>query len=101
MAYWFREIAGWILVLGGLWLIGIVVEFCRNRWILEAGILGVVSIFVFRGGIHLLKVAIAARICREAWVRDQKNGGMDGQKGKRGAFSRESLRPAGFSTSRD
>ncbi len=74
MAYWLREIAGWLLLLGGLWLMGIVIEFCQNRWILEAGILALLAVFVFRGGIHLLKVAIAARICREAWVRSVSGG---------------------------
>ncbi|MEI6324737.1 MAG: hypothetical protein WCO91_04750 [Gemmataceae bacterium] len=74
MAYWLREIAGWLLILAGLWLMGIVIEFCQNRWILEAAIIAVMAVFVFRGGIHLLKVAIAARICREAWVRGEAAG---------------------------
>ncbi len=74
MSYWLREIAGWLLILVGLWLMGIVIEYCQNRWILEAAILAVMAVFVFRGGIHLLKVAIAARICREAWVRSATAG---------------------------
>jgi len=71
MAYWLREVAGWLLILCGLWLMGIVIEFCQSRWILEAAIVAVLAVFVFRGGIHLLKVAVAARICREAWVREE------------------------------
>lgn len=61
-----RELVGWLLVLLGAWIFLTVYDFCRNRLIFEAAILTVVGIFVFRGGIHLLKVAIAARICRQA-----------------------------------
>lgn len=66
MTYWLREIAGWLLVMLGLWVFLTVLDFCRNRWIFEAGILTVVGVFVFRGGIHLLKTSIAARICQQA-----------------------------------
>jgi NADH:ubiquinone oxidoreductase subunit 6 (subunit J) len=66
--FWFRESAGWLLILIGLWVFG----FCL--WsltqppapgvigLLEAPFLTIIGIFVFRGGIHLLKVAVAARI---------------------------------------
>lgn len=66
MMYWVREIAGWLLVGVGILIFVTVYEFCERRWIFEAGILAVVGIFVFRGGIHLLKVAVAARVCRQA-----------------------------------
>ena len=73
MSYWVREIAGWVLVLLGIGLFLVVYEYCERRWIFEAGIVAVVGIFVFRGGIHLLKVAIAARMCKQtqelAYVR--------------------------------
>lgn len=66
--FWFRELAGWMLLLTGLLIFG----FCL--WsltqppapgvigLLEAPFLTIIGIFVFRGGIHLLKVAVAARI---------------------------------------
>ena len=65
MTYWLREIAGWLLVVLGLWLFLTVYDFCQNRWIFEATILTVVAVFVFRGGIHLLKTAVAARLCQQ------------------------------------
>ena len=65
MSYWVREIAGWLLVLLGLGIFLVVYEYCERRWIFEGAVLGVVGIFVFRGGIHLLKVAIAARMCKQ------------------------------------
>lgn len=66
MMFWVREIAGWLITGLGLLIFVIVYEFCERRWIFEAGILAVIGIFVFRGGIHLLKVAVAARVCQQA-----------------------------------
>ena len=67
MSYWVREIAGWLLVLLGLAMFYLVYDWCASprRLIFEGGIMAVVGIFVFRGGIHLLKVAIAARVCMQ------------------------------------
>jgi hypothetical protein len=73
MSYWVREVAGWLLVLLGLTIFFVVYRLCLERLIFEGGILAVVGIFVFRGGIHLLKVAIAARVCiqtqQQAYLR--------------------------------
>jgi hypothetical protein len=66
MRFWLRELAGWLLVVLGL----VVFYFCfallANGFILEAGPLTFIGFIVFRGGIHLLKVAVAARICLHA-----------------------------------
>jgi hypothetical protein len=69
MSYWGREIAGWILLVLGLLMFVTVYDFCERRAIFEAGVFAVVGIFVFRGGIHLLKVAVAARVCQQAQDR--------------------------------
>jgi hypothetical protein len=69
MMYWVREIAGWLLIGLGLAIFLVVYDYCENRRIFEAGILMVPGIFVFRGGIHLLKVAVAARVCAKAQDR--------------------------------
>jgi hypothetical protein len=70
MSFWFREVLGWLLVLFGL----LVLYDCyfllaKERSPIEAGPLVIVGVVIFRGGIHLLKVALAARICREARER--------------------------------
>lgn len=61
-AVWLREIAGWILVGIGL------AAFCvcyfgllLQRRVVEAAGLTVIGFTVFRGGLHLLKVSMAAR----------------------------------------
>jgi vacuolar-type H+-ATPase subunit I/STV1 len=66
---WAREVAGWLLVLIGLGMFLVVYEWCQAipPRMFDAAILAVPGIFVFRGGIHLLKVAIAARICQQAY----------------------------------
>jgi hypothetical protein len=69
MRFWIREIAGWLLVGLGLFIFYKAYEFCRFRMLLEAWPVTVFGIFVFRGGIHLLKVAVAARICLQAQDR--------------------------------
>jgi hypothetical protein len=69
MRYWIREVAGWLLVVLGLFIFVLVYELCLERKIFESWPITIIGIFVFRGGIHLLKVAIAARICQQAQDR--------------------------------
>jgi hypothetical protein len=69
MRFWFRELMGWLLVGLGLLVLFVCVALVLEGRILEAGPLSVVGIIVFRGGIHLLKVAVAARICLQARER--------------------------------
>ncbi len=69
MSYWLRELAGWFLVAVGLWMLYACYELIQDRRLFEAGPLSIVGIIVFRGGIHLLKVAVAARICSLAKER--------------------------------
>lgn len=67
--YWVREVAGWFLIFLGLFMFLAVYAFLQQEpypGIFEAFILAIVGVFVFRGGIHLLKVAVAARICAKA-----------------------------------
>ena len=67
MAVWLREGAGWVLL--GVGLAAFAVSyfvFLLQKRVIEAGVLGVIGFVVFRGGIHLLKVAIAARAVHEA-----------------------------------
>ncbi len=66
--FWLREIAGWLLVGVGLYLFFICFAMLVNDPpnILEAPLLTVIAVFVFRGGIHLLKVAVAARVCQQS-----------------------------------
>lgn len=64
MRFWLREIAGCFLVLLGLfffWCCLAMLLTERPQYI-QAGPLTLIGIIVFRGGIHLLKVAVAARI---------------------------------------
>ncbi|HZZ81436.1 MAG TPA: hypothetical protein VFE62_23240 [Gemmataceae bacterium] len=71
MRFWIREIMGWLLVLAGLYgfvvCLGLLVS--DRPQMIEAAIFTVPCIFVFRGGIHLLKVAIAARAAMQAESR--------------------------------
>lgn len=69
MSFWLREIAGWLLVLVGLAVFAFTLYLCALRAITVAPITMIVGIFIFRGGIHLLKVAIAARIAGQAQER--------------------------------
>jgi hypothetical protein len=66
MRFWWRELAGWALVGLGLYMFYLCFVLLINHYLLEAGPWALVGIVVFRGGIHLLKVAVAARICLHA-----------------------------------
>ena len=66
MNFWLRELAGWALVVLGLAIFGLCILFLRSARMIETGPLFVIGFVVFRGGIHLLKVAVAARVCLQA-----------------------------------
>ncbi len=73
MRFWSREIAGWLLVGLGLFAFYLCTVLLFKRpapGIIEAGPMMVIGIFIYRGGIHLLKVAVAAHVCLAA--RDQR-----------------------------
>jgi antibiotic biosynthesis monooxygenase (ABM) superfamily enzyme len=65
--FWFRELMGWLLVFAGLYLFAVCLALLLSPEpsILEAPVVSLIGIVVFRGGIHLLKVAVAARICMQ------------------------------------
>jgi len=64
LGFWIREVAGWLLVLLGLYLMFQCLSLLLDPQpqIFQAAIITPFSIVIFRGGIHLLKVAVAARI---------------------------------------
>ncbi len=69
MRFWIREIAGWLLVVAGLLSFLLVYSMCERRMFFEVWPTAIFGIFIFRGGIHLLKVAVAARVCLQAQER--------------------------------
>src|SRR5262245_56911218 len=64
--FWSREIAGWLLLVLGLGIFYLCFAFLAQRLVVQALPLTVIGIFVFRGGLHLLKIAVAAEVCLEA-----------------------------------
>ncbi len=65
-----RELMGWALVLIGLAIFYLCIGLLLNpspgpEAILEGPPLAIIGVIVFRGGIHLLKVAVAARLCMQ------------------------------------
>ena len=77
MRFWIRELLGWFLVLLGLFFFYICLTLLLGSppKYIQAGPLTLIGIILFRGGIHLLKVAVAARVCMRAGqevVRQEK-----------------------------
>ena len=71
MRFWWRELAGWLLIALGLYLFRICVNLVLGvgfDWpqFIQAGWMFLIGFVIFRGGIHLLKVAVAARACMHA-----------------------------------
>lgn len=63
-AYWSREIAGWLLILAGLFFFWQSYALLLNKRVFEAAPVSFIGFIVFRGGIHILKVAVAAQVAR-------------------------------------
>jgi uncharacterized membrane protein YesL len=68
MNFWTREVAGWMLVMIGLFVFYrcYTLVTLGNHYILEGIALAFAGTIIFRGGIHLLKVAVAAQVVMEA-----------------------------------
>lgn len=64
LGFWIREIFGWVLVFAGLYTLymSLALMLQMPPRFVQASSAAVIGIIVFRGGIHLLKVAVAARI---------------------------------------
>jgi hypothetical protein len=62
--YWAREVAGWLLVLGGVAAFWNAYGLLLNKRVFEATPMVFVGFIVFRGGVHVLKVAVAAQAAR-------------------------------------
>ncbi len=76
MRFWIRELLGWLLIGLGLYVFFVCYAILvrPGPHLLEAGPLTFIGFVIFRGGIHLLKVATAARVClhaQAASLRDQ------------------------------
>jgi hypothetical protein len=79
--FWMREIAGWLLVIAGLYVFAVALALLLRPppppgssmpHIIEAPAFIFVGFIIFRGGIHLLKVAVAARVCMQARTEAQQ-----------------------------
>lgn len=63
---WFRELAGWLLLGGGVGAFVLCyVRFLLNGLVVEAVICGLIGFTTFRGGLALLKLAVASRAARD------------------------------------
>ena len=69
MKYWWRELSGWLLICLSMLGFVLVYKLGLGHYLAEMWVIAVISLVVFWGGIQLLKVAIAARICHQAQDR--------------------------------
>lgn len=63
-----RELAGWGLIVLALFFVWSAFEFLETQKVVEASVTVLAASFVFRGGIHLVKMAIAARVVEREGV---------------------------------
>ncbi len=71
---WLFMLGGWLLVLAGIYGFLIALSFLTDTpaRFTQAVVSTVISIFIFRGGIQILKVAVAARVCLQAHYDAEK-----------------------------
>ena len=73
--FWVRELMGWLLVIVGLGIFYLCIGLMLSggaEILIEGPPVILIGIIVFRGGIHLLKVAVAARVCMQTHTEAQK-----------------------------
>lgn len=62
----FREIVGWFLVMGSLAIFWKCFQHLEEGGVIQGFIFSIVGVMLFRGGLQLVKVAVAARALRPA-----------------------------------
>jgi hypothetical protein len=68
MIYWIRELIGWTLVAAGLFVFYITMGALLQDgpYILEGPWMVAIGFVIFRGGLQVLKVSLAGRVCTQA-----------------------------------
>ncbi len=66
MFFIIREIVGWVFVAFSLYLMRSALSYVENRQVIEAGIVVFICGLLLRAGVHLIRVATAARICMKS-----------------------------------
>jgi hypothetical protein len=64
MTVWLREILGWLLLGVGLAVFFLAYQTLRSQRLIDCIPITAIGFIIFRGGLHLIKVATAARIAR-------------------------------------
>ncbi len=57
-----RELLGWALIIIALVFVRSAFDYLETQKVVEASVTVLAASFVFRGGIHLVKMSIAARV---------------------------------------
>ncbi|HEV8060672.1 MAG TPA: hypothetical protein VGP68_12395 [Gemmataceae bacterium] len=80
MQLWTREIVGWALMALGVYVFlrAFLLLTAGNQFMLEGGTITLIGVVLFRGGIHLLKIAVAARICLEGEAHEKSTAARPG-----------------------
>lgn len=61
ITHWIQELAGWLLLLTGLYTFRICFSFLDNGQVVEAGVGGAIGFAMFRGGLSLVRLSVASR----------------------------------------
>ena len=68
MFFWFREIAGWLLILVSLFMLRIGLVYLNDNnspRVIESGVVMLAGLGVMRCGVLLVRISTAARLCRD------------------------------------
>ncbi len=61
ITHWIQELAGWALLLIGLYTFRTCFGFLNNGQVVEAGVGGAIGFAMFRGGMSLVRLSVATR----------------------------------------
>jgi len=64
-----REIVGWGLLAAGLYVFRTCFDYLDEALVVEGFVSAIIGVMLFRGGLQLVKVAVAARAIRHEPVR--------------------------------